>query len=141
MTYPPPHSAYQHELSANRHTSPHGDQLRAEDNTRPLVGELLRPGMIVRTNYGTGPFMIEAVNHYRVYDGFWAWTLVLNYQRDGRWPARPNDHDRGWINEVVVEWEGDKPRFRMLFAINDDEVFIVADAAAREERSGQLSMF
>jgi hypothetical protein len=39
-----------------------------------------------------------------------------------------------------VEWDGETPRFRKLFACNNDEVFIVSQFAPTTDRRGQMSL-
>ena len=138
-------NSYLHGLSngspfSDLYKPPLDDELRAEDMTRPVVGDLLKPGMVVETSYGTGPYMIHRVTAHAYYEKYRAWSLVLIYQRDGRWPDKPTGNDFGYVNELVVSWENGEPRFRHLFLANDDEVRIIARHAVREDRNGQMSL-
>lgn len=97
------------------------DEYRIEDASRPTVGDLLKPGTQIRTSYGTGPYEVQSATCHDTL-GVNAWSLILRRIQDGKLEK----HD-SYINEVVVEWEGDTPHFRMLFKANDDEVFLIDD--------------
>lgn len=131
------HSSYIWGLGGRRDAPPIED-LRIEDLSRPTVGDLIKPGQLVATNYGTGPYKILTVTAYPSYHGSRTWSLVMHRVHDGF--VRPREGE-SFINEIVVEWDGDTPRFRMLFACNDDEVLLLDGAAYRTNKAGQLSLF
>lgn len=131
-----PLTAYTWDMSYRRGTAPTADVFREEDPSRPTVCDLIRPGQLVRTNYGTGPYRVEDVQPHS-YFGRVGWTLTLSGVVDGV----IKDVRAYTINEVVVEWEGETPFFRHLFRNNDDEVILLDGSAFRVSRAGQLSLF
>lgn len=131
-----PHSAYSWSLSVNRGTAPGPERFREEDPTRPTVGDLIQAGQLVKTNYGTGPYRVEEVTRQE-YFGRTAWGLVLSEVRDG---VVKSNRDY-YINEIVVQWEGDKPKFKRLFRASPDEVFLIDGSAFAVSRGGQLRLF
>lgn len=106
------HNTYQRELGYGARA-----QYRYRLPRGPAIGELIRPGSIVSTNYSGPSAVLEIVRDvYKPPEGgaFENWTLVL---------ARLNATKRraeGWINEVVAV-DG---RLLHLFENNDDEVFV-----------------
>ncbi len=135
MTYQP-NSKYSRDLSVLG--PPDAGELRREEESRPTIGELLPVGTVIRSSYGTGPYRIESVTRYQTYPAFHSWSLVLIDQKDGDFIRTKNDFC--YINELVVEWDGEEPRFRKLFATNNDEVFIVRQFAPTTDRRGQMSL-
>lgn len=87
----------------------------------PDVAALVRPGMTVRTSYGTGGIVIEVAGPYvhATPEGkeFSHFTIV--YARADRF-CRHSKLDRNWINECVAV-DG---RILKLLDANRDEVFI-----------------
>ncbi|MBJ7446823.1 MAG: ParB/RepB/Spo0J family partition protein [Brevundimonas sp.] len=100
-----------------------GDEFRIEDASRPTVGDLLKPGTQIRTSYGTGPYEVQSASCHDTL-GCKAWSLILRRIDDGKL-----ERNESYINEVVVEWEGDTPRFRKLFKASEDELFVLEDKA------------
>lgn len=100
--------------------------------SRP-IGDLLRLGSVVRTNYGTGPYVVVEIERceYRPPEGGWYPHYQLTLQpisSDGEivWASRACS----WIGEIVPCGR----RLLALFAANDDEVIVTgfrADAAHR----------
>ena len=107
----------------------------------PTVADLVAPGAIVTTSYGSGPYVVVRVSGPFFYDpdalgrtgraqagtgeGFPHYSLKMVRQRDFR-AARPLAAD-SFINEVVAVGG----RLLMLFEANGDEVFVQGhDAAA-----------
>jgi len=103
----------------------YGDNLRHRFRfASSPIERLVRLGSIVRTSYGTGPYIVAeiAMYEYRPPEGGWYphWSFVVQrIAPDGAivW----GDRGRGWLNEIV-------PRGRRLLALfesNDDEVFVI----------------
>lgn len=112
-------SAYLWDLE---HTQPPAAaDLRHGEAQRPGCADLISAGTVVRTSYGSGPYRVVSVDPHEVY-GVRTWSLSLRSIAEGKPLSGAAD---AWINEVVVEWEGDQPRFRKLFRANDDEIFVV----------------
>lgn len=93
----------------------------------PDVAALVRPGMSVRTSYGTGGVVIEVGGPYvhigqdgKKYPHF---TIV--YVPADRY-GRHRDHDHNWINECVAVGG----RILKLLEANSDEVFIQREKVA-----------
>jgi hypothetical protein len=110
------HSLYSAELGA--HDPGH---YRLTPPCAPDVQALVRPGMSVRTSYGTGGIVIavEGPTMHRAQDGreYPHFTIIyVPVERFGRHSAT----DRCWINECVAVGG----RILMLLEANDDEVFI-----------------
>ena len=91
--------------------------------SRPIQS-LVRPGSVVRTNYGTGPYIVAEIyqDDYRPRDGGWYpyWGFVVQrVAPDGAivWGER----GRGWLNEIVPFGR----RLLSLFENDDDEVFVL----------------
>jgi hypothetical protein len=111
------------------------------------IERLVRLGSVVRTSYGTGPYIVAEISmfEYRPPEGGWFphWSFVVQrIAPDGAivW----GDRGRGWLNEIVPHGR----RLLALFENNDDEVFVIgfrADAlqqlAPRPERAVQLDLF
>lgn len=102
-----------------------GYTFRETPEGQPTVADLVKPGMTIRTSYGTGgkvlsvdgPFTEQLQPGGQVYPP--SYTIVLT--KNGKKPD-------GWINELVAV-DG---RILKLFENNDDEVFLEAEAAAAE---------
>lgn len=135
-----PHNSYQWSQVGGRSSPPPHDYLRIEDATRPSLGDLIQPGQLFETNYGTGPYRVEAVTRCELFGGaVVCWSITGRRVRDGI--AQAGENGLGWINELVVEWDGDTPRFRAQFKNNDDEVLLIDGRAYTANRKGQLSLF
>lgn len=94
------------------------------------IADLVQPGSIVTTNYGTGPYcVVEVAGPYPYDDGCQHWSLCMI---DANW----RDHRKSmpavhaWINEIVPV-DG---RLLMLFENNTDEVFVLG----RDEETARL---
>lgn len=113
---------------------------RQEDDARPTVGDLIQPGMIVETNYDTGPYMVASVSSYTLYGHYRCWSLSLIYpdRETGEFHDSKREQ-RGAINELVADWSDGKPRFRKLFRANDDEVTIIGQGLI-VDRKGQAAL-
>ena len=111
-----------------------------EDDARPSVGDLIEPGMIVETNYGTGPYMVASVSSYVLYGHYRCWSLSLIYpdRETGEYHDTKRDQ-RGTINELVADWSEGAPRFLKLFKANSDEVRIIG-RGSKVDRKGQTSL-
>ncbi len=131
-----PHSQYAHDLSGLGPPAP--DELRREDESRPTIGDFLPVGTVIVSSYDTGPYRIETVTKHQTYPDFHSWSLVLIDQKGGEFIRTKNDYC--YINELVVEWDGETPRFRKLFACNNHEVFIVSQFAPTTDQRGQMSL-
>ncbi len=129
-------TAYTHALA--RAEAPAASELRSEVAGRPRVGQLIEPGQLVATSYGTGPYRVETVTAHEVYPGFSAWSLSLSKVADGVLDGEVGAFS---VNEVVAEWEEEVPHFRKLFRANTDEVLLLDGAAYRVNRRGQYSLF
>jgi len=101
----PPRNSYLADLNSYPVTQ---DMLRKPHG--PSVGDLIQPGSVVRTSYGTGPYIVVDIGHYSYY-GVEAHSLVCK-DMDGR--------GRYYLNELVAV-DG---RILKLFLANEDEVFI-----------------
>lgn len=87
----------------------------------PDVAALVRPGMLVRTSYGTGGAVVS-VNGPHVYvapDGREYPHFTIVYVPPDRYSGY-TERDLRWINECVAV----HGRILMLFEANEDEVFI-----------------
>lgn len=82
------------------------------------LADLIKPGMVVRTSYNTGPYLVDEVSSYTEADAT-RWSLAMRQIENGRPKGKSPD---SWINDLRVEWEFDTPRFRMHSA---DELFLV----------------
>lgn len=127
----PAHTSYQAELGAPLPEA----GFRAEDASLSNLGDLIVPGVLVRTSYNTGPYLIDTVTHH---DGSGCyivpcWSLT-GLHADG------GEHSRGWLNEYVATWSDGSVRFLHVFLNNDDELFVVGEGF-RADRRGQLAMF
>lgn len=110
---------------------------RSEDLSLPRLGDLIVPGTLVRTNYGTGPYLVDRVS-LRAGPHGECWLLSGLEAHDGI--ANGDEHSRGWLNEYVAVWSGDEVRFLHLFPNNRDELRIVG-SGFRSNCTGQLAMF
>lgn len=98
-------------------------QYRQTPHGQPEVDGLVVPGDTVWTSYGSGPYVVKAVNPYDC-QGLRCFSLVLlDLGGEGRRRKREAD---GWINEVVAV-DG---RLLKLFTRNEDEVFVARHALA-----------
>lgn len=129
-------SSYIHNL--NRLPPPPDHELRREDPTRPSVGDIIKPGAIIRTSYGGAPYLIDRVTPQEVYPGFTAWSITgLQLQPDG---TAGRQSSRGWINELVAMWDGDTVTIAKLFVANSDTVTIEQGTGYAVDRRGQAAM-
>jgi hypothetical protein len=97
----------------------------------PTVADLVQPGTVVSTSYGTGGVVIEVKEYF--YTAPTRETLshfTIIYVPPDR-AQKYRDTDRYWINECVAV--GD--RIVMLFEANEDEVFVVGRARSAETRT------
>lgn len=132
-----PHSSYGWSM-ASRSDPPGPALLRLEDPSRPGFGDLIAAGCVVRTSYGTGPYRVSTVTRYEPYPGVICWSIYGLEVVDG---VALKGGNYGILNELVVEWDGDQPRFRKLFQANEDEVFLDAAVSYVATRKGQLELF
>lgn len=126
-------STYLHQL--NRLPPLTEADVRVEDPCRPVLGDLIRPGALVKTNYGTGPYLVDAVKRCE-YQGFTCWSLAMRAAPEGTAPDGPS---HAWIGDLIVEFDGEEPRFRKIYRDNDDEVFVIG-AGVSVGRSGQYGL-
>lgn len=104
------------------------------------IAELVQPGSIVETNYGTGPYcVVKVAGPYPYDDGCLHWSLCLV---DAKWRERGKRLEaNAWVNEIVPV-DG---RLLKLFEANDDEVVVLGfdEAAARllQPKPVQLDLF
>lgn len=123
-------------LAEINHCTPAPDELRAEDPGKPTAGDLIRIGSIVRTSYGTGPYLVDRVTSHDYYSDFRAWSITgFTMDRDGTF--RRNEANRFWINELVADWSEGKAVIRKLFLANDDVLSIDAEQGFAQDRRGQ----
>lgn len=132
-----PHNLYIWGLS-RQCAAPDAARLRFEDPVRPGLGQLITIGSVVRTTYGTGPYRVSWVERIEPFPGIFYWSIVGQDVVDG--VALKGSGDK-ILNEYVVEWEGDRPRFRSLFRNNDDEILLDNAVVFVATRRGQLSLF
>lgn len=136
-------SSYLHELNAPRAPGvwppapPPLHELRLEELERPTVAELIPPGTLVRTSYRTH-LVVDRVTPHTYYGVARAWT-VTGYSCGPDGIADRRESRRGWLNEIVIEWDGDRPTFAKLFRANTDTLEIVG-AGMTQDRRGQLSL-
>lgn len=114
------HSLYSAELGA--HDPGH---YRLTPPCAPDVPALVRPGMTVRTSYGTGGIVvaIEGPTIHRGQDGREYPHFTIIYVPMERFD-RHSAAGHCWINECVAVGG----RILMLFEANDDEIFVEAGA-------------
>ncbi len=97
------------------------ENYRSTPSGAPDVAALVRPGMSVRTSYGTGGTVVSVNGPYRhiASDGreFSHFTIV--YVPPDRY-GRHTERDHHWINECVAV----RGPILMLLEANEDEVFI-----------------
>lgn len=132
-----PHNLYFWELCGYR-TAPGRERLRIEDPAKPSLGQLVAIGSIVRTSYNSGPYRVSRVKRHEPFPGVFYWSLIGQDVVDGVALKGSGDNI---LNEYVVEWEGDTPRFRKLFKNCEDELLLEAGVAFVATRKGQLSLF
>lgn len=96
----------------------------------PDVPALVRPGMTVRTSYGSGGIVIEVKGPaiHVAQDGNEYPHFTIVYVPADRY-GRHSKLDHNWINECVAV-DG---RILKLLEANDDEVFIEANRARSED--------
>lgn len=110
--------------------------------SRP-ISDLVRVGSIVRTNYGTGPYVVIEIAAFddRPPEGGWypCYWLTVQPIRDGVWDRRSSA--TGWLTEVVPYGR----RLLHLFENNTDEVFVIGfhaeTARLMAPRPVQLDLF
>lgn len=132
-----PRNTYQRDLGYGG-----GGRLRYRFASRP-IGNLVRLGSIVRTSYGSGPYVVVAIDVFddRPPEGGWYphYQLTVQPIRDGVWDRRSSA--TGWLTEVVPYGR----RLLHLFEDNADEVFVIgfhAEAARlMAPRPVQLDLF
>lgn len=132
-----PHNTYWWSMSGNK-VPPGPERLRIEDPGKPDLGQLVAVGSIVRTNYNTGPYRVSRVHKYEPYPGVACWSVIGQEVVEGVVIKGSGDRI---LNEYVVEWDGDTPRFLGLFSNNNDEFFLEQGVAYIATRTGQLSLF
>lgn len=76
---------------------------RRTPDGEPTVKDIVKPGDMVITNYGTGPYRVEHVDEFQSYIGDPWFTLVLSkpderYNKDGS----PHPANHYWINGLVA---------------------------------------
>lgn len=134
MTYP---NSYLQDLNAR--CAPADEELRAEEPGKPTVGDLVKPGSIIRTSYDSGPYLVDQVTPHTYYERFRAWSISgFAAQPDGTFER--DEHRRGWINELVADHTGPEPVIRKLFICNDATVTVEGSAFAANKR-GQGLLF
>lgn len=110
---------------------------RQTETGQPTVDELLLPGMMIETNYGTGTYVVHEVTQYdlsrqsRKLAGKIAWSIVC---------TDPDDVTMKrfyYLNEYVAI-DG---RIVSLFPNNENEVWIIEGLEYGVEKSGQLRLF
>lgn len=114
--------------------------MRSTPPGEPRVPEILKPGMVVRTSYGSnryvvlkvdGPFFYHPPEEAAAYE---EWSLHLVSPEE--WSAG-RKQPSAWINEVVAVGG----RLLKLFANNPDEVFIDETSAPACRKPVQMDMF
>ncbi|MBB4402998.1 MULTISPECIES: hypothetical protein [Rhizobium/Agrobacterium group] len=115
------HSLYSAKLGAHDE-----GRYRVTPSCAPAVPALVRPGMAVRTSYGTGGIVIvvEGPVVYQAADGREYEHFTIVYVPTARF-GHHSTADHRWINECVAVGG----RILMLFEANSDEVFVEAAAA------------
>lgn len=131
-----PISAYTWDLSHRAGQALSDAFVRHEDPARGTVADLIKPGQIVKTSYGTGPYRVETVKAWP-YHGFTGWTLTMAQVVDGVVKGSA-DYT---INELVAVWDEDGPHIRKLMKASNDEVYLLEGEAFPINRAGQLSLF
>jgi|GEM_PF-2848372 len=119
------HSLYSAELGAND-----PGRYRVTPPCAPDVPALVRPGMTVRTSYGTRGIVvaIEGPTIHRGQDGRQYPHFTIIYVPAKRF-GRHSTADHCWINECVAVGG----RILMLVEANEDEVFIETDGVTAVE--------
>jgi len=79
---------------------------------QPTVEDLLRPGTIIKTNYGTGPYVVRSVSQDD-WNDLCYWTLALSEPTSTKISS--------WINDLVAI-DG---RILKLFTTSTDEINII----------------
>lgn len=105
---------------------PYSKSYRSTPDGEAKVPDLVKPGMIVTTNYETGPYRVVSVDGPFIYKpkeggSFEHWSLSLCDPTKKKKKLKAT----AWINEVVAVGT----RLLMLFESNDDEVLIETTAA------------
>lgn len=112
-----------------------GMSLPGEYRTPVLeIGAVLRPGDLVRTSYGTGPFRVVGIDEQAWTPPGWDialrhWSLSLSEKLVP--PVKGDDKPTHWINEIVPNGER---RLLKLFDNNDDEIFVLTGDEAAQAR-------
>ena len=133
-----PQSVYSRELAGDYDLGPL--PLRSTPPGEPKVPDILKPGMVVRTNYGEKPYVVLKVDGPFFYHppeqaaAYEEWSLHLVSPEE--WSAGRKEAS-AWINEVVAVGG----RLLKLFANNSDEVFIDETSAPACRKPVQMDMF
>ena len=114
----PLHSSYVADLNGYRVTQ---DMLRQPSD--PPWDKIIHVGSVVRTSYGTGPYLVEAISEHEDY-GVKNISLVCSLpdakrRKDGKMSGEPD----GWLNEIVAV-DG---RLLKLFKGSTDEIIVLSD--------------
>jgi len=122
-------SSYVADLNGYRVTQ---DMLRHSKG--PHWSQLVHPGSIVKTSYGTGPYVVESLHEYEHY-GIKLISLICSLpaaprRKDGKMKGEPD----GWLNDYVAV-DG---RLLSLFLTNEDEVLVVGDFIFTQKVQVQL---
>lgn len=141
------HTAYQFEVLGMSLPTPF--DARQTESGQSTIEELLLPGMMIKTNYGSGPYIVHEVNRYAlseerslILSGLVAWSIVCMSPDDVEM-NRSVDYLRStnrlhYLNEYVAV-DG---RFIQVFPNNDDEILIVDNPDfLRDRKTGQLRLF
>jgi ParB/RepB/Spo0J family partition protein len=110
--------------------TPRGVELRVTPAGQPSVFELLKPGDVVRTNYESGPYVVDQVNFEEEYKLPTAGLVLHNFGEKAR------KGQESFISELVAE----NGRILHLFRNNSAEVLKITEAEAQailDERAKQ----
>lgn len=126
-----PHNSYIADLNGSRVTP---DMLRKPSGIE--LTQLIRPGIVVKTSYGSGPYIVESVHRHEIY-GHEEYSLILsglNNKRRKDGTAHRGDSSYYYLNELVAV-DG---RILHLFVANKNEVFIVEGVAPEKPVQSKL---
>ena len=119
----PLHQALE-KLRAPKDTPPSLDGRGAGgEGDEPTLADLIKPGMVVRTSYNTGPYLVDSVTPHTD-DAGRAWAIGGRQIENGRPRGKSPD---SWLNGYRLVWDGETPRF---LTASGDEVFIVETSLA-----------
>jgi hypothetical protein len=135
-----------------RYIGPEDDGIRVDDKApgaaprAPITGgkakvaDLVRPGMFVKTSYGSGPFKVVELQSHA--DG--ETLVVVDPETKPSKKGTYREDDKRWINDLRVEDGRIFSKVREHGAAQDDEVLIVPlvdviDTIPDEEVEGELS--